>query len=232
MKRKLLFLVLIAFIVIVAYFYLRPPETVLSADRVYNVTQKGEVVPVNVTLSNVPGCSGWNMRLTWDPDYLQPTGITEGPFFQTLNMSSFFHITSLDYANGEMIIADVFMAKETYVQGTGVILTVNFTTVRVGASTIEFHSPVPNGTAVSLGDAQNQFAIDHVEVDGLISNEAPPPVWASTDFQNTLIVAEVAVLSLASGAIYLRVHPRPPRVAKRREELRPIVDPEDQTEST
>jgi hypothetical protein len=138
----------------------------------------------------------------------------------------------LDYANGEMIIADVFMAKETYVQGTGVILTVNFTTVRVGASTIEFHSPTPNGTGVSLGDAQNVHTIDHVEVYGLISNEGAPPVWASTGFQNTLIVAEVAVLSLASGIIYLRTHPRAPRVAKRRDELQPVLDPEDQVEST
>ena len=143
-------------------------------------------------------------------------------------MSSFFAVTSLDYAHGEMIVADVFLAKETYVQGTGVILTVNFTTVRVGASTIEFGSPSENGTQASLGDAQNVHTLDHVEVAGLVSNEASPPIWTSADFQNNLIVGEIALLSLASGIIYLRTHPRPARVARRREELRPIVEPEDQ----
>lgn len=227
MKRKLLFVVIAVLISVLAYLYLRPAEPILSGDRVYDVTGVGETVLVNVTLTNVPGCSGWNMKLTWDPYYIQLSGVEEGPFFKTRNISSLFHVTSVDHAMGKMILADVFLAKDVFVQGTGVILTVNFTTVRVGTSTIEFGSP-SGGTQASLGDATNEFTIDHVEVAGLISNEGPPPIWASTDFQSTLIIGEVAALGLASGIVYLRAHPRPPRIVKKREEQQPTIYPQDQ----
>lgn len=231
MKRKMLFLVLVAIIAVGAYLYLKPAKPVLSADRVYNVTGIGETVPINVTLSDVPGTSGWNMRLTWDPYFVRLSGVEEGPFFRSRNMTSLYHVLSIDYEQGEMIVADVFLAENIFVQGTGVILTVNFTTVRVGSSTIEFTAP-GNGTQAVIGDASNLHALDHVEVYGLISNEGPPPIWASTDFQSTLIIGELAVLSLASGIIYWRAHPRPPKLMRRREELQPKLDPEDQLEST
>jgi hypothetical protein len=230
LKRKLLFLVLVAIVIVAAYLYLKPPEPVLSAEKVYNVTVIGETVPLNVTLANVPGTSGWNMRLTWDPYYVRLSGVEEGPLMKTANMSSLFSVTSVDYERGEIILADVFLGQGISVQGTGVILEVNFTTIRIGSSTIEFAGP-GNGTQASIGDANNKYTIDHVEVYGLISNEGPPPIWASTDFQNILIVGELAALSLASGLIYWRAHPRPPRLARRREEFQPKIDPEDQVES-
>jgi len=224
------FLVLIVFLAVLMYLYLRPPTPVLSADQVYNVTQAGQTVPISFTMTNMPGTSGWNMKWTWDPNYLRPAEVEEGPFFRTTNKSSFFAITSQDYEKGEIILADVFLTTGDNVKGTGVILTVNFTTVQVGASTIELRSPVKNGTHVVIGNEQNNGEVDHIEVDGLISNEGPPPVWASIDFQSTLIVGEIAALAVVSGVMYLRMHPRLKKVVKRRIEFQPTIDPEDQQE--
>lgn len=230
MRRKLLFLVLVAILAVAAYLYLQPPEPVLSADRVYNVTQTGETIPLNVTLSNVPSCSSWNMKVTWDPIYLRFAGVEEGPFLQSTNKSTFFVLKTLDYANGEMKVAAALTGEGDFVQGTGVICTINFTTVRVGTSTIEFASPA-NGTQAAIGDATGNHEVNHIEISGLISDQATPPVWASTGFQNTLIIGEVVVLCLASGIVYLRAHPRPPKLARRHEELQPKIDTEDQAES-
>jgi len=232
LKRKMLFLVLIALLAVVLYLYLRPPTPILSADQVYNVTEVGQTVPINFTMTNMPGVNGWNMRVTWDPNYLQPAAVEEGPFFQTAASKSFFGITSEDKEIGEMIVADVFLTRGDNVQGTGVILIVNFTTVQVGTSTIELHAPGENGTDVVIGDAQNLNLVGHIEVDGLISNEGSPPVWASTDFQSTIILGEIAVLTAVSGILYLRTHPRQLRVTKsKRVDLQPVLDPEDQRQS-
>lgn len=242
MKRKLMFLALVAIVVVLGYFYLRPPLPVLGIDNVYNVTEEGSTVIVNATLKDVSTCSGWQMNLTWDPYYLKPTtvlnpvtnqtepAITEGPFLQSLNATPVLVFNEVDLTRGVMIVADIILTQGKYVSGSGVILVMNFTVMRVGRSAIEIHSPTPNDTKAIVADLNNQ-KLEHVEVNGLVTNEGPPPIWASTDFQTTLIYGEIAVLGVASGILYIRAHPRPPKALKRKAELQPMIDPEDQVES-
>jgi len=60
---------------------------------------------------------------------------------------------------------------------------------------------------------------------GLITDEPAPPFWDGLNFQSILIAGDVLVLLAATGIVYLRVHPRPPRSQRRKAELQPIFEP-------
>lgn len=241
MKRKLLFLVLAVVIILAAYLYLRPAQAVLSVDKVYNVSEVGSTVTVNITLTKVSSCSGWQIILTWDPYYLNvtlgkppyvggpPVDVREGPFFKTVNASTTMVFNEMDFNKGVMVVADFFTpGSGKFVIGTGVILTINFTVVRLGTSTIEFSPPSAGVTQSVVADQANKI-LDHLEVNGLVTNDGPPPQWASTDFATTLIYGEVGILGVASVIIYVYANPRPPKAEKKRADFEPVIDPEDQT---
>jgi hypothetical protein len=236
----LLFIVLVTIAAVAAYVYTRPAQPILSVGRVYGEDESGSTVLVDVTLTNVPGCSGWLLNLTWDPYYIQltprqpsssgglPVEVREGPFFKSLNKSStgvFFN--SLDLEKGEMNVGDIFLSSGTYVVGSGVILTLNFTIINVGTSTIEINPASPGVNQSIIADAQNAV-LPHGEVNGLVTKEGPPPMWASTDFQTMLIYGELGTLGLASLLVYVYVNPKPPRSVKRRADFQPTIDPQDQ----
>ena len=240
MKRKLLFLVLAVVLILAAYLYLRPAQAVLSVDRVYNVNEVGSTVLVNFTLSKVSSCSGWQIDLTWDPYYLNvtqgqppyvggpPVEVREGPFFKTVNASKILVFNEMDFEKGVLVVADFFApGSGKFVNGTGVILTINFTVVRLGTSTIELNPPSAGVTQSVVADQGNKI-LDHLEVNGLVTNDGPPPQWASTDFATTLIYGEVGVLGVASVIIYVYANPKPPKAEKKRAEFEPVIDPEDQ----
>ncbi len=77
-------------------------------------------------------------------------------------------------------------------------------------------------------DGENDY---FTETNGLVTEKGPPPLWASTGFQYPLIAGEVIVLAIATGIVYIRTHPRPPKSARRRAELQPVIDAEDQADS-
>jgi len=246
LRTKALFLVLVIIIAVFAYLYLRPQQPVLSIDKVYDVTEVGETVVINVTLSSVPACGGWMLDLVWDPYIVNlttggpnstlpisgglPVVIIEGPFLKKAG-STLFVINSANNTRGEAVVASIVSSQGEGARGTGMILMLNFTIVHVGTTTIEMKPPSPTVLNQSfIVDATNH-PIEHIEINGLITEKEPPPFWAGTDFQNTLIVGEVVVLLAASAIVYQRTHPRPPKSVKRRAELQPVIEPEDQVES-
>jgi hypothetical protein len=229
-----------AILILAIYVYLRPVKPMLSIDQVYNAGETGSTVLVNVSLSNVESCSTWGINLTWDPYYLQltrgnppfpngpPLEVREGPLFTAKNSTTFLYFSSIDLVRGEMVVIDIFTAPGVYVTGSGAIFTLNFTIVRPGTSAIEFNPPTPNLNQSAIGDKNNQN-VEHDELNGSVTNEGPPPVWASTDFDTKLIYGEVGLLSLASLIIYVYANPRQPRSARKEIDYQPEIDREDQT---
>jgi hypothetical protein len=245
LKKKMLVLFLVALIAAVAYLYTRPTLPVLSIDKVYNVTNVGDTVLVNMTLNNVPSCGGWETTLVWDPsvanlttggiNFTQPAfggpsvGLFEGPFLKNV-ASTLFIVNSADNKKGEAVVGAVFVSAGQAASGTGVVLAMNFTILRVGTTTIEMRPPFAGANQSVVVDAKNHL-VDHAEAYGLVTEKGPPPVWTSADFQNTTIATEVVVLGAASSVAYWRTHPRPPRSERRKAELQPILEREDQAES-
>jgi len=241
LKRKLLFLFLVVIIAVLAFLYTRPPLPVLAVERVYDVTERGKTILVNVTLNNVVACNGWLVNLTWDPEILRVSSgpppypgapsvaITEGPFLKNVGPTN-FGINSFDDVKGEIIVGEQFPNTGTSAGGSGVLLSINFTVLQVGTTTIEINSPSPTLHQSIVAGAQNNI-MDHAEVYGLVTNEGPPPIWTDAGFQSTVMLGEVAVLGAMTVIGYLKTHPRPPKSAKRKAELQPIVDSQDQVES-
>ena len=239
MKRKMLFLVLITIAVIAIYVYVRPVKPVLSVGNVYNATEVGSTVLVNVTLSNVPSCSTWGLNITWDPYYLRltrgapafeggpPLEAREGEFFAAKNSTTFLYFGSINLVKGEIVVVDIFTTAGVYAIGSGVIFTLNFTILRVGTSAVELNPPTESLSQSAVGDKDNKD-VDHYEVNGIITKDGPPPMWATTDFQTSLIYGELGTLGLASLLVYVYVNPKPPRSVKRRADFQPTIDPQDQ----
>jgi hypothetical protein len=239
LKRKMLFLVLITIAIIAIYVYLRPVKPLLSVGNVYNASEVGSTVLVNVTLSNVPSCSTWGLNITWDPYYLRltrgapafeggpPLEAREGEFFAAKNSTTFLYFGSINLVKGEIVVVDIFTTAGVYAIGSGVIFTLNFTILRVGTSAVELNPPTESLSQSAIGDKDNKD-VDHYEVNGIITKDGPPPMWASTDFQTMLIYGELGTLGLASLLVYVYVNPKPPRSVKRRADFQPTIDPQDQ----
>lgn len=249
MNRKVLGLLLLFVVIIgvVVYFYVRPQQPALEVQRIYDLTEMEQTFLVNVSVSNVKSLAQWSLDLTWNPEIIRlttggpnfaipamggpPVGLLEGPFLRSAG-STFFIVNFADNEQGETLLGAVgATASELGATGSGVILVMNFTVIKVGTTTIEMHPPFPSITNQSVLMNLQGEVISHTETNGLITEKGPPPMWASMDFQYSLIDAEVIVLALATGIVYLRTHPRPPKSARRRAELQPMIDAEDQVDS-
>jgi len=181
-------------------------------DRVGNVTEVGQTVLVNVTLSNVldaTGCTGWRLSLTWDPYIAKITTfhdhsigipenvfpvVFEGPYLKQTGKGTTFFVNTDPYAleenlEGKIDIFCFISSGGGSVSGTGVILSLNFTVVHVGTTTIEFRSPIQSSNQRLVLDALGH-PLEHVETEGLITEKAivEPPSFL------TLILSEIAVL--------------------------------------
>lgn len=200
-------------VLLAASFYSKQPLPTLSIDRVYNVTEVGQTVLVNVTLSNVPnatGCTGWRLGLAWNPEMAKITTfhdysigipenvfavVFEGPYLKQTGKGTFFHINTDPYGlernlKGQIDIFDHISSGGGSVSGSGVILSLNFTLVHVGTTTIEFSSPIQSSNQSIILDRLGH-PFEHIETEGLITEKA---IAEPRSFL-ILIVSEIAVLS-------------------------------------
>jgi hypothetical protein len=242
LKRKALALLLVVIVVVLVYLYVLPPPTVLSIDSAYNVTEVGQTVLLNATLSNVPSCGEWVVGLAWDPYIAQITtgvpngtltaaggssvGIFEGPFLKDVAPTRFI-INYVDNVNGKAFLGAFFASSGLGASGSGVIFTMNFTIVHVGTTTVEVQPP-SSGENQSVVETAQMNNVPHSDVDGLITNQGPPPTWTKATFQETVIASEIFLLAVASSVVYWRTHRRPPKSARRKAETQPVIDPQDQ----
>jgi hypothetical protein len=164
----------------------------LEIDRVYNMTEAGQTVMVNVTLRNVPstiGCFGWQFKLTWDssvarlttdgPDSVQPFSggpsvvLVEGPFLKCAGRTKLI-ANSVDNDQGEAVLGSVLLDQGKNASGTGVVLMMNFTIVKPGTTAMELSSPTPFFNQSIVADASNRM-MDHVDINGWITERKEGP---------------------------------------------------------
>lgn len=123
MKKKMLVLLFVILIAVIAYLYTRPTLPVLSIDKVYNVTNVGGTVLINVTLSDVSSFGGYIMIVVWDPTLLQittggpnatqpqlsgpPVQVIEGDFLKRMGPTRFI-INYADNQDGAVYVGDAF----------------------------------------------------------------------------------------------------------------------------
>jgi hypothetical protein len=172
--------------------------TTVSITKYYNLNlQPGQTVIVNITVSDVSNMVSFRAHLAWDPNVLKVTtgdpegwvdpitgiqyGIYEGPFFKNFSNETIFLVNRVNNVAGNITgIFNAFTASGVSASGTGVIAIINFTCVNTGSTTIRIVGPREGHS--SLQDSAQQQIL-HQDIDGLITNEAPPPIWTESWFQ-------------------------------------------------
>ncbi len=101
----------------------------------------GQSPSVNIIASSVVGFSAWEANLTFDPTVLQCTSVEEGPFLATEG-PVFWAEKDIDIDNTKGLIKFVatVYGNATGVNGTGVLATANFKTLRLGNSSISLEN--------------------------------------------------------------------------------------------
>lgn len=220
MKGRLLLLLILAIIVpSVAYWYLNAQSsTTVSISKLYNLNlQPGQTILVNITISDVSDMASGRVNLAWDPNVLKvatgdPNGWTnpltgikynvyEGPFLKSFSNSTIFLVNKIDNTAGN--ITAIFVAITSLgitASRSGVLATINFTCVNPGVTTIRIIGPREGHSSLQSGSGEK---IPHQDIDGLVTNEAPPGVWTQFWFQATVGFAliEIMILVLISLVI-------------------------------
>jgi hypothetical protein len=120
-------------------------------------TQVGQTFQVNIIVTDVTDLWAWAFRINWNPQILNITNVTEGPFLQGAGQTFFLWpgLTAAAIHEGYMAdISAVLMSQSDSVNGSGVLATVTFKVLASGTSTITinqtllttYDNPIPHTT--------------------------------------------------------------------------------------
>jgi len=219
MGRVILLLIFAIIVPAVGSQYIYAPSgPTVSITRFYNLNlQSGQTIIVNLTISDVSSLASCRINLAWDPNVLNVTtgdpkgwrdpmkrirySVFEGPFLKEFSNSTMFLINKVDNAAGTITaIFDAIASPGISASGSGVFATMNFTCVNPGITIIEITGPRQGHSSLqsSMGEQ-----ISHRDVNGLVTNDAPPGIWTEFWFQATLglAVVEIIILVLLSLVI-------------------------------
>jgi hypothetical protein len=219
--------IMVIVIILVAVFFIYAPaqsQVTLAVDNVYDITNTGTTILVNITLSNSPSCTGWMVDLAWDPYILavsteDPNGLNvsgkayniyEGSFTKSVRPADIFKATEVNNIAGRIRgLVALYITSGELPKGTGILATINFTVLHKGTTTIEIVGPGTSSDPKQgiIADEKN-MVMPHVELYGLVTERSTPPVWEKTDFQIDVVIFETVVLSVLSGILIWKNMPK------------------------
>lgn len=153
------------------------------------VAAVGVTFTVNVSIADVSNLYGYSLELYYNSTLLTGTNVTEGPFLKSGGGQTFFDIENFtdDYnsTNGFVSIADTLTGSAPGVDGTGVLVTVQFKSLALG-----------NKVSLELADVAladpNSNAIPYGTVSG--GTITVVPEFTSLVAVVTLIVASLSAI--------------------------------------
>lgn len=232
MRRKLALtlLVLVVIATLKSITEIRAAGPVVAVTSVYNVTELGKTFLVNITITGVTNLVTWVINLTWDPNIIKITtgnpdpkawgdlrsgkyNIYEGPFLKTVR-DTVFTAKRIENALGKIdTLACSYPAQGNAASGDGVLVTINFTSVKVGTTTIDIDGPSITYPGQSMIIHSAGKEILHEDRDGVVTEQGPPqsPIWTELWFQVTAVgIIVVAVVATAYVRLKKRARERPP----------------------
>lgn len=188
MNKKLLLILLVIIIVValVAYMFWHSPSPTVAITDVH-VTEPGMTFLVNITVTDVSNLKTWAINLTWDPTIIKittgdPAGLKplnaqekynvyEGPFLKAVRETGTFQVREIDNEHGRInkLSCGYELAGET-ASGSGVLVTINFTCVSVGTTTIKITGPSFEYPGQSFLEDSTGNEIPHVDKDGKVTD--------------------------------------------------------------
>jgi len=216
LRRKVLqTLLLITFIILVSIptHKAKAAGAALKVSSIYNFTEVGKTVNVNITAMDVTSLLRWIVNLKWNSSIIKiSTGDTkgirkvvgvqyvyfniyEGPFIEDarLDQDAIFLANVINNTGGRISgLSGGYTSFGSTPSGSGTVATINFTYLQAGEATIEV-------TYSFLMDGEGN-EIEHAVVNGTITDKPPPvpPIWSELWFQGTIVgIGVVAVVATA-----------------------------------
>jgi len=239
--RRKFTLMLIMFIVMATFKGIPKIQAVgpvVAVTSVYNATQAGTTFLVNITITGVANLLSWAINLTWDPTILKiSTGnpdpnaygairsgkynIYEGPFMKSVR-STIFTANKINNTSGKInSLACGYITSGTTPSGDGVLVSINFTYIKVGTATIDIDGPSTTYPRQSMIIDYTGKEIVHEDRDGVVTDQEPPQpeIWTQLWFQATVTgVIVIALVSVAYVRLKARASKRPPEAEEMEEE--------------
>ncbi len=142
--------------------------TVVRVDPAASSAQIGDVVNLPVKVDNITNFTAFEIHLSFDPNVLEVTGITNGGFIA----ADFVAQNVFDNAAGTIDYA-VAQMNRAPVQGSGTLLTIAFRAKSVGTSTLTVRATQAAPSGLLLSD-QNGMAIQASWVSGTVNVGSGP----------------------------------------------------------
>lgn len=146
-------IIIVATASILAYVLLQPPAlTIRIEPSSIGKLAVGSTFTVNVTVENAVNVSGMQLDIRYNPDVLNATNASEGPFFPSTGQNTVFRCNPRQDLNATPPVWRVicFDAVTNHnVSGNGTLLSITFIVLSDGSSSIELY-PYPGG-GVTVG---------------------------------------------------------------------------------
>jgi len=161
------------------------PSTEVAVDPSVCAVTVNSTFSVNINVTNIVNFTSWQLSLYYLNSVLNCTGAVEGSFLNS-NGSTYFYdniVNAYNSTYGCLSAYDTLLGLANWVNGGGVILTVNFSAVGAGTSNL-----VLAGTV--LGDNEIPAkTIAHTDFDGVVNVTGAVPDVAVTNitFSKTVI---------------------------------------------
>jgi hypothetical protein len=204
--------------------------------QIYDVQedQVNTTILVQINVTGAVGLQGYVMNLSWDPTMLRVTETSKqagvrplypalGTTYYALSRGDFLNTTSSNFGVREVnntlgTIWYLWQMRSSGGQiGRGVLVTINFTILRLGTTRIELSSPASNALAKDpnydstksrLQNANDGTLIPHEEFDGVFSDQPPPvpPIWSQLWFLASVAIVAIVGLPTLVIVAYSKTH--------------------------
>jgi hypothetical protein len=162
-----------------------------SSTQQFPSANVGDTIKVNITISNVQGLWAWDISdLTFNPAFLQITGVNEGPFLQKAGQTLFIWTSdsTLAFSKGDIPDMSDTLLEYTSASGSGVLATLTFKVLSLGTSQIAFNQTTLL-SSTNLGTVYNpnyrQIACTTINSNISVGGDASNPTSAPTTTSST-----------------------------------------------
>ena len=145
MNKKLIIgissaIILVLIIALVYLFYFKTENKATLYITPQNVKGTvGQLITVNISISNVDDLYGWQIRLEWNPQILNFSSVSEGDFLKKHGQTFFSHKLN---ETGYLILDCTLVGDLPGVSGSGTLATVEFYVKEAGASQLRLTETV------------------------------------------------------------------------------------------
>ncbi|HWX79440.1 MAG TPA: cohesin domain-containing protein [Steroidobacteraceae bacterium] len=166
-------------------------QAVISIDPTTQTASTGNVVTVDVGISNVSDLYGYQFDLAFNPSILQAVSSSEGPFLATGGSTFFIPGTNDNLGGTVFATANTLLTAVSGVNGSGELAVFTFDAIGAGTSTLAIQNETLLNSSINVISDLTKTGFVTVSSPTVAAPEIDP---ASTMSALTLLMGGLAVL--------------------------------------